>query len=183
MMSKHSKKAVGGLNKKGANWTQLSFGGAMGQGQRVLRRLSQVVGTVVTTAGGLAGIRVLDSQAANAAEWSSMASVYVQYRVLAIRVYLQSFLLPATAGTDLPVFLGTDRSGALASPGSVPIVWALHNPKVFKLNNSDKKPISYEARAIDLEDQLYTPVGAPVPRFAIQALIVGNGILSAVVGY
>jgi len=161
-MSKPGKTSGGKAKQKGANWTQLSFGGAMGQGQRVLRRLSQAVGQVSSTAGALVLIRILDSQAANCAEWASMSAVYVQFRVIAVRVVL----IPSRGGVatnyqDCPGVAGTDRSGALAAPSSVAGVWALNNPKPFLLTNTDKKPFSYEARAIDLEDQNYVPWGRP----------------------
>jgi len=165
------KKQGGGGN----NWTQLSIGNALAASARVVRRLTQAVGVINVGATGLVSERILSSQCANCAEWPSMAAVYVQYRVIEIRITLCPF---TTAGqADGILVMGTDRSGALAAITTVTAAWGLTMPKVFSLRTLTK-PAQYTAKAIDLEDQDYTPVGAPVPLFSIQYSLAASGLVS-----
>jgi hypothetical protein len=175
------KKHKGGKLAK-ANWTQLSLGNAMAASARILRRLSQAVGVLTTSATGTYFARVQSSAVANAVEWSNLAAVYVQYRTIEIRVTI--VVLGSTtsvaAQQSLLVF-GTDRSGILAAPSSYATVWGLQAPKVHTLQCV--KPCVYTARAIDLEDQDFTPVGAPVSMFAVHMAINNAGTLSTGIAY
>jgi hypothetical protein len=160
IMGKHNKQ--GKLSK--SNWTQLSIGNAMAANARVLRRLSQSAGTLVSSATGTYFYRALSSAAANAAEWASLAAVYVQYRTIEVRVTVVP--LRAANPADFVLVLGTDRSGTLGVPTSYVTVWGLQAPKVHTSNMV--KPAVYAARAIDLEDQEFTPVAAPVALYGVQ---------------
>jgi hypothetical protein len=167
-MSKNQKK-----NRGVGNWTQLSVGNAMSASQRIVRRLSQSVGVINTNAtGGTVG-RLLSSQCANAAEWANLAAIYVQFRVIEMIltfVPLQATIVTVASNANVPgqgiLLMGTDRSGALATPGSLAAVWGLNNPKAYTTQTI--KPMRYKARAIDLEDQDYIPIASPVSTFAIQ---------------
>jgi hypothetical protein len=167
-MSKNQKK-----NKAVASWTQLSIGNSMSASQRIVRRLSQAVGVQTTSATGTLFVRIQSSACANAIEWSNLAAIYVQYRVIEIIVTLiplQPFALSAGVNTAAlgqgVVIAGTDRSGVLAVLSSYATVWGLTNPKAFTTQTI--KPIRYRAKAIDLEDQNFTAVGAPQSLFSVQ---------------
>jgi len=159
-----------------AKWTQL---GALPQrvGASIVRRLTISAAAVTLSAGGQFALRQQDSTVANAQEWANISAIYSQYRVLAMRIHV----VPAfsSAAYAMHGVVGTDRSGAAAVPGTLGAVWGLQSPKIFL--ESMTKPFSYEARGIDLEDQLFTPVGAPTPRFALQMVI--NGPATTQVAY
>lgn len=165
-MGKGKKHNGGKLSK--ANWTQLSIGNAMSAGARILRRLSSAIGVVTTSATGTYFARVQSSAAANAAEWANLAAVYVQYRTIEIRVTVvpqQTSTVTAPYSQAVLVF-GTDRGGIAGVPSSYATIWGLQAPKVHTFQMV--KPAVYSARAIDLEDQDFTPCSAPVSLFAVQ---------------
>jgi hypothetical protein len=179
-MSKNQKKykAVG-------NWTQLSIGNSMSMAQRIVRRLTQAVGVQNTSATGTLFVRVNSSACANAAEWANLAAIYVQYRVIEIIITLvpfQSSAYAAGVNSNVPgqgiVIAGTDRSGTLAVATSYAALWGLNNPKAYTTQTI--KPMRYKARAIDLEDQDFTPVGSPVSLFSIQYGLNFVGVTAAV---
>jgi hypothetical protein len=179
IMGKHKNKG----NMPKASWTQLALGGAMAAGARILRRLSQSVGVVTTSATGTLFQRVNSSAVANAVEWSNLSAVYTQYRTIEMRLTLvpqQSTTATAPYGQGTLIF-GTDRSGALATLSSYASVWGLQAPKVHTLQMV--KPAVYSARAIDLEDQDFTPVGAPVSLFAVQYAINAPNVISTGVAF
>jgi hypothetical protein len=161
-MGKGKKHNGGKLSK--VNWTQLSIGNSMAAGARILRRLSLAAGVLSTSATGTYFYRALSSAVANAAEWSNLAAVYVQYRTIEIRVTVVP--LRSTASVDFVLVFGTDRAGSLAVPTSYATIWGLTAPKVHTSNMV--KPAVYSARAIDLEDQDFIPVAAPVSAFGVQ---------------
>jgi len=177
------KKQNNKLKLRGMNWTQLSLGGTMGAAQRIVRRLTTNVGAVVGSATGLTLIRVLSSQCANAQEWANLSAVYVQARVIEIRVTLFPYRNPASGtgftgnGTDYMVVAGTDRSGALAAPTTIGGVFGLSQPKCFTSNAVVPHVIT--AKAIDLEDQEFFAIGTPVAKFAIQVASQMIGVTAA----
>ncbi len=164
-------------NKKILVWTNLNPSNAFSQQQNVVRRLS-MAGSLSTGAGGGVGTRFLSSSVNTATEWSSLAAVYTQARVVEMRVHYVP-TVPLTTGVSQSGVFGTDRSGSLAIPATLSACWALNNPKVFV--GAMVKPAVYTARAIDLEDQDFDPVTAMTARYAIQ-LFVQNGPTSALVG-
>lgn len=171
------------MKLKGMNWTQLSLGGTMGAAQRIVRRLTTNVGAIVSSATGLTLIRVLSSQVSNAQEWANLSAVYVQARVIEVRVTLFPYRNPAAGtgfvgnGTDYMVVAGTDRSGALAAPTTVGGVFGLSQPKCFTSNGVIPHVIT--ARAIDLEDQEFFAIGTPVAKYAIQVAAQMVGVTAA----
>jgi hypothetical protein len=178
-MSKHNNK--GKMSK--ANWTQLSIGNSMAAGARIIRRLSQALGVATTSATGTYFARVQSSAVANAAEWSNLAAVYVQYRTIEVRVTvvpLMSSLSTAPSGQGILVF-GTDRGGVAGVASSYATLWGLQAPKVHTLQMV--KPAVYTARAIDLEDQNFVLCSAPSPAFAIQIGINAPNVLSTGVAF
>jgi hypothetical protein len=180
-MGKGKKHNGGKLSK--ANWTQLSMGNSMAAGARILRRLSQAFGVITTSATGTLFQRVNSSAVANCAEWSNLAAVYVQYRTIELRltlVPLQSSTAVEPYSQGVLIF-GTDRSGTLATLSSYASVWGLTAPKVHTFQMV--KPAVYTARAIDLEDQDYTPVAAPVSQFSVQFGINAPNVLSTGVAF
>jgi hypothetical protein len=178
-MSKHNNK--GKMSK--ANWTQLSIGNSMAAGARILRRLSQAIGVATTSATGTYFARVLSSAVANAAEWSNLSAVYVQYRTIEIRVTvvpMMSTTSSAPSEQGVLVF-GTDRGGAAGVPSSYATIWGLQAPKVHTLQMV--KPAVYTARAIDLEDQDFVICSAPASVFAVQFGINAPNVLSTGVAF
>jgi hypothetical protein len=175
------KKHNGGKMSK-ANWTQLSIGNSMAAGARILRRLSQAAGVLTTSATGTYFYRALSSAVANAAEWANLAAVYVQYRTLEIRLTIVPLGSTTSVNPAQTVLIfGTDRAGTLAVPTSYATVWGLQAPKVHTLQCV--KPCVYSARAIDLEDQDFTPVASPVSLFAVQFAMNNPGTLSTGLAY
>jgi hypothetical protein len=103
-----------------------------------------------------------------ATEWASYAARFQEYRVLAMKVSLVVGALGANPVNELDfVIFSTDRSGALTVPASGGANWANDNPKVFNGVSTDRRLLEYEARAIDLEDQDFSPVGTTITNFAI----------------
>ncbi len=74
--------------------------------------------------------------------------------------------VPTASGTTGILIVGTDRSGSLAALSTVAQVAMLQATKSF--SGTDGKLAVYEAKATDLEDQNFDPVGSMVARFAIQ---------------
>ncbi len=104
---------------------------------------------------------------ANATEWPNLSARYVEYRVLSIRVHLVMLNVATLA------VMATDRSGTGISPGTVASIWALQGAKVYNGDETSVTPASYEARAIDLEDQNYTSVSTNALTFGVSILVQG----------
>jgi hypothetical protein len=164
------------------NWTQLSLGGSMGAAQRALRRCSETLGVISTGATQQAFGRVLNSQVANSQEWNSLSARYVEFRVLEIKVTIVPLASSAgaTSGQSMLIMAG-DRSGSLAVPSAQATVWGLQAPKVYTFNTT--MPCKYTMRAIDLEEQNFVSVGAPVASYGIQYSIYAPAYTSSTVAY
>jgi len=101
-------------------------------------------------------------------EWSGLLNqLYTEARVIAMRVH---FAVPASQTTFGYVLAGTDRSGALAVATLASQVFALQNAKLWNFPSGNKESISYEAKALDLEDQNFSAVSSMASSFAIQWL-------------
>jgi hypothetical protein len=145
--------------------------GLPGPGVREVRRLSVVSG-LASNGAGLAAATIRPTGTAGLAtttEWASYISRWTEFRTLALRI--TALQVSASAATESYGVFATDRSGALAVPTTQAAVLALAAPKF--LSSTMVKPFVYEARAIDLEDQLFSPVGTIVNNFAVQVAIVG----------
>lgn len=150
------------LSGRKTNWTRLV--GPQRANSSEVRRLTTIPGSQTTTASGSITLRFTNSSVSGAQEWSSYSARYVEARVLSIRVHI-SPLEPATSISNGTGVFGTDRSGGVAST-TFAQVWALQAPKLY--TTQMVKPFTYEARAIDLEDQDFSPTSsAPVLSFGI----------------
>jgi len=141
--------------------------GSGGQaGQTLTRRL-----TWSTTGSSNVGGRVRTTDVTSASEWSSAAAIYSEFRVLAIRCVFAPRQLSAIAGTVSAqraadyLITGIDRSGALAVPATALAAWGLQGARVHCLSDTISQ---VEARAVDLEDQLFSPVTTVPANFAVQ---------------
>jgi len=136
-------------------------------GATEIRRCTSVPGVLSTTASAVLFGRVLSNAATSSTEWANYAVRYVEARVLAVRL---NFLPFGTSSAAAPMdvvagVIATDRSGALSTPTSWGQVWALADPRPF--TDQMVKPFTYQAQAIDLEDQDYQPVGALGATFSV----------------
>jgi len=71
------------------------------------------------------------------------------------------------------VVIGTDLSGALATPTSAAQVFVLTRARVFNADQTTARAISYSALAQDLEDMDFTPVGTTSISFQVLYAIAG----------
>lgn len=153
------------MQKKSQNINQLirraAANGGGQAGQTLVRRLT-FSGTI---ANGL-GARMRTTDVTSCQEWSAATGIYSEYRVLAIKLHLVSVPTNAAGGH---VVTGIDRSGALAVPGTAQIAFGLQNAKVHSVPaTGNVKTIYVEARAVDLEDQLFSAVTTAPSNFAVQ---------------
>ncbi len=155
--------------KNKVSWVQL-IGVSASPGAREIRRLTAPATNITTNAGGAAYGRILSSAAISATEWASYAARYTEARVLAMRFHVVSGAGAAITGDRIVV--STDRSGILAVPTSEQAVWAQTAPKIFI--DAMVVPGVYEARAIDIEDQLFDAVTTMTNRFGIQYAAFGT---------
>jgi hypothetical protein len=150
----HTSKKKGSKKVK-ADWINVSGFRSLSQAHEI-RRMSYIASLTLTAQTynsisiNVGLIRSLST------EWSSFTARYVEYRMLALRLHVTDQLGASQSAT---VIFSTDRSGVLTTPTTPAQQWAMANPKVMNLDYSVTKMPSYEAKAIDLEDQLFTPVG------------------------
>jgi hypothetical protein len=157
------------------DWVRLSTVGNLRPAELV-RRLSYA--TTKTIAATTAGYNFSPTDVrASSTEWSSIAALYSQYRVLAIRLNFIGDNINYTA-TNSPhvqyLLCGTDRSGSTSAGASANAVWALDQPKVFNIQTVTPVPITYEAKAIDLEDQNYVASSSNQTSFSIPVWLSTN---------
>ncbi len=138
---------------KKASWTNLNSN-VRQAAKPELRRL-----TWITTAAGSTSTRVGTDSVTSAAEWSSYSARFTECRVLRVKLNIVPYTLAAAAGNSL-LLVGTDRGGALAAALTPAQVAQLDAVKVFNPNNTSIEPMVYQAGAVDLEDQLFVPVGS-----------------------
>jgi len=106
--------------------------------------------------------------------WANLAAAYTEARVLEIRLHVAGST-PSAGGSGVNVF-GTDRSGAQTT-GTVTSqagVWELQAAKAFNAFSTGTQISCYTARALDLEDQLFSPVGAMPNNFSIFGITAGG---------
>lgn len=99
----------------------------------------------------------------------ALTAVYQQARVLSMRISI------CPPGISVPLTCGTDRTGSQAAGAALAVVWAMQNAKAFNGGLASKSLITYEARATDLEDQVFDPIGSPTPRFAVHVVQATGG--------
>jgi hypothetical protein len=178
MQRKHSKS---GKPRK-QRWTNLTNLPSRA-GASVVRRLSYAPGAIAANGAGLTTVKISSATfIANAPEWASFVARYTEYRFLSIRIFpteppVSTLTTVSVSGI---VCVGTDRSGQLGAPASQAVVWGLQSPKLLVYDSTQHNPPSYEARAIDLEDQNFqasSTAGSNLPAFAIN--FTHNGPVSA----
>jgi len=140
------------------------------------RRIT-VAGTLTTLAGGFVGFLINTALMRTGNEWASYAARYAQYRLLGVRVHITD--TPAASQPSGSVVLATDESGSLPAPVSALVNWQAGKPRVYNLDQTSTRPITYEARAVNLDQLNYTAVG--VSATTLQILIAINGPATAAV--
>ncbi len=135
-----------------------------------VRRMTQSGNLTVGTTSN----RFLTSGVTSATEWSSYSGRWTQARVLAMRILAWVPLLsmtPTASGVPAQLLAGTDRSAAVAAGASVTAVAAMQQFKA--LHASHGKVVQYEVKALDIEDQDYTPVGSMTAKYAMHIIFSG----------
>jgi len=139
-----------------------------GPGATEVRRLTYFIRQSPNGNGLLPAINAAYMRA-NCPEWASYAARWTQYRLLEIRLCFTLWQMVAgvtpTFVNDLGV-VATDRSGILALPTTIGAVFAMAGAKTF-LMLPTSVPSRYKARAIDLEDQNYSPVSVSSTAFQV----------------
>jgi len=175
-----SGKKAGKLSRKasrGNPWVRL--GGPQGP-STIVRRMTSVV-TVVT--GASSSTIIKSGGVTSAIEWSGVTAAWQEYRVLAMRLQFSTAQYATGSVANVGDWVvGTDKSAALAAQTSGG-VFALENAKVFDSASTESRLASYEARATDLEDQLFNPVGTTASTFAIHVIQASGVSLAVYVEY
>jgi len=169
---KNNKKAAGGF--KGANpWLRIKGPGGP---STIVRRMTNVVSISSSSS---ASTLIKSGGVTSAIEWSSVTAAWQEYRVLAIRLQLSTVSFSTSSATQVGDWVvGTDKSASLAAQTSGG-VFALENAKVFDTTATVPKLAVYEARATDLEDQLFNPVTTTASTFTIH-VIQATGVALAI---
>ncbi len=173
--SKNKSKKTKGSNNKPGSWTYLTSVSAPA-GLTLVRRLTYV--TSVSTAVGVNYFKYGPTELrASAAEWGSFAARYQQYRVIAIKVGVIPNNQASQSSTNYIsyVVFSTDRSGTSGTPTSAASIFSGDAPKVYNLDYTGMAVPSYQAKAIDLEDQNYTSVATNQTSFQVLGTLQGNG--------
>jgi hypothetical protein len=110
---------------------------------------------------------------ANAQEWSNLAALYTEYRILKTRVK-QLDIAQNAANTNYGAIVAcTDRSGVATTPSTPAAAYALEDPEVFNMDSTIPFPWVYTTRALDLEEQNFTAVGVNATTY--QVFVVSSG--------
>ncbi len=169
-MSKKTAKAEKmAMKGQKVTWTNIS-GVKNGQVPGDVRRLTIVSTAASGAAGVYSGNSVSGSSLNLTNEWSSLSSRWQEYRVLAIKMtfvprYPVGYVSAATGATAYVnglLYIATDRSGA-GTYASVPALMSATGSKMYPTS----KQVVYEARALDLDDQLFNDVGTLTSNFRI----------------
>jgi len=167
-----SSKKLAKQSGRKADWTVLA-GPPNRQNSVDIRRLT-LPWTVATNVGGVLVLLLPSTLVTTANEWASFSARFTLYRVLAMRLRFQFMPVVVTVAAGVPTatapslaVVGTDRSGSLAAPASPSAVSQLQNVKYHSGTVSSPKLLTYEARAVDLEDQDYISTTTSAARYAI----------------
>lgn len=141
--------------------------------QSDVRRLT-LPWTVATNAGGFLVLQLPSTLVTTASEWASFSARFTLYRVLSMRLRFQFMPLVITVAAGTPTatapplaVFATDRSGSVTAPASPQAVAQLQNAIYHSGTVATPKLASYEARALDLEDQEYISTSTSAAKFAI----------------
>ncbi len=133
-------------------------------------------GTVALTAGAATG-SFGASSLASTNEWTSyLKNLYVEYKIVRVRVHVYPSVTNATSTSNFVNLVGfaTDRSGAASSAASMNALVALDDSKIYPMSYTGR-PFTYTATAIDLEDQLFSPVASAGSSFSVVYYATGLG--------
>lgn len=175
-MIKQKKGKRGGGITKSYSWKQL-VNRMDGADASVIRKVN-FVGTATTSAAGFSVTQGSCSAMRTLGfEWANLAALYQEYRLLATRIQFtpgapQAVVAPAVDISS--VCFATDRSGALSAPTNVVTAMTLDDFHVYNGQYSGKAPWSATARATDLQNQLFTPVGTTAVTFLLYGVITGD---------
>jgi hypothetical protein len=147
---------------RGPNWNKVA-----GQSQSELRRITY--SQILTTAGtGLVSFTVGSTLLrASGVEWAFYAARFTEYRILGVRIHATDTPVAGVVNSQGPLLIATDNSGSATPPTTVALIWGMAKPKVFNIDQTTPKGIEYSARAIDLEDMNFTPVGTAASTFQV----------------
>jgi len=141
------------------------------------RRMTYVSSVVLTAATFNTQSFTCASVRSTCTEWASYSPRWSEYRILAMKVHVSS--IPTTPASSTTVMCATDRSGVGPNTLATPAAFlASTNVKIFEADHTDKKLITYEARAIDLEDQDFTPVNTNSTAFSIYVALHAGAAVS-----
>jgi hypothetical protein len=145
-------------------------GGVTNNPNNSVRRRCSITANFSSTAGSLISTIFGNALLATTSEFSGFAGQYQEYRVLATKVHI----VPTTTnGAGVPLahasslIMCTDRSGTTTAPGSNVAAWRFSDARVYNGNNSVAQPIVYQARAIDITDQLWQPTTTSVDQYRV----------------
>jgi hypothetical protein len=147
---------------RGPNWNKVA-----GQSQSEVRRITY--SQILTTAGtGLVSFTVGSTLLrASGVEWASYAARFTEYRILGVRIYATDAPVVGVVAATGPMIVSTDNSGSATPPTTVALAWGMAKPRIYNIDQTTPKGIEYSARAIDLEDMNFSPVGAAQPTFQV----------------
>jgi hypothetical protein len=134
-----------------------------------IKRRCSTTAAFSSSAGNLVSITFGNTLLATTSEFSAFAGQYQEYRTLAIKVHIVPLFTIAGAPIyHTPNFLfTTDRSGVTAAPGSNGAAWRFSDAKLFNSITYTKTFSSYQARAIDITDQLWQPTTTSTDNFRV----------------
>lgn len=143
----------------------------------VVRRVSYL-NSFSTNAAGLGFLAGSSTNMrSNGFEWGDLAALYTLYRILGVKITLTGGF--PQAATSLPTSLstalfGTDRSGVLSTPTTQALMVVLDQFRMFNLDYSMSKPITYSAKALNFDDQDFVPTSTNATTFIPYCCITGS---------
>lgn len=94
-----------------------------------------------------------------AVQWTNLAAVYNEYRVLGFKVHFNNGLGGSTGGWFIT---GFDRANLLVTGSSAGSIFALENGQMLNADCSDRHCLAVQANSCDLQHQVFSPTsGSP----------------------
>ncbi len=132
----------------------------------LVRRLTTTV-TLTSAADVIVGSNAVSS----AQEWTPLAQVYTEYRVLSLHI------TPLVNTANADVIFGTDPSGQITAFVTGAGVFSLKNVKIYNAENTSPWFPSYDARATESQHRLFQTTSATIAaanRFAVHCWNLGT---------
>jgi len=133
--------------------------------EKITRRLVSVARTGTLASGVFIQKYNATHMVANAPEWGDLASLYVEFRILSVRVHL--FTEPGSLTGAQSVVFGDDRSSSGTPPGNVFGVWQLANARVWGAAQESRRLPVHQTNALTTEDFLFRGTLAPTSAFSL----------------